>query len=91
MASVYIDIDLNDIRTYELIEELDTRSLCLSNSDKADLLDIIKEVDSEKWKWFLAIKDKYSLFELQEIINTGEPVRPSKEQLPIPFDNHQSQ
>lgn len=85
MASVYIDIDLNDVNTWELIEEIETRSLCLSDSQKQQILDAIAYDDAEKWKLFLSVKNKYSLLELQEVFNTSEPACSSKAQLPIEF------
>jgi hypothetical protein len=89
MASVFLDVDLDDFRTHELIDELDSRSLCLSDSEKDQLLDIISYADSEKWKLFLAIKNKYSLFELQQMFDEKGNVPVSKEQLPIPFESIQ--
>jgi hypothetical protein len=85
MASVYIDIDLNDVNSWELIEEIENRALCLSDSQKERVLDAISYDDAEKWKLFLAVKNKYSLLELQELFNTSEPVCSSKAQLPIAF------
>lgn len=85
MASVYIDIDLNDVNTWELIEEIENRALCFSDSQKEKLLDAVAYEDAEKWKLFLAIKNKYSLLELQEKFNTHEPACSSKAQLPIQF------
>lgn len=85
MASIHVDIDLSDINTWELVEELSQRALCLSDTDKQELLDAIKYRDAEKWKWFLSIKDKYSLLELQEKFNENSSVVISKEQLAIQF------
>lgn len=83
MASIHIDIDLNDIKTWELIDELDNRSLCLSDSQKQQLIDIVKYQDSAKWKWFLSIKDKYSMFELQELAKADVPAIASENQLKL--------
>jgi hypothetical protein len=89
MPSVYVDIDLDEIESHELIDELESRSLCLSDSEKDQLLDIISYADSEKWKLFLAIKNKYSLYELQQMFDEKGSVPVSKEQLPIPFESIQ--
>lgn len=86
MASIYLDIDLNDIKTYELVEELSNRALILTDSEKRELLDAVSYSDAEKWKWFLSVKDKFSLHELQEKFNCNEVTHISKEQLAIPFD-----
>jgi hypothetical protein len=83
MASIRVDIDLNEIDTYELIDELDSRATCLDESEKQQLLDIVKYHDSEKWKWFLSIKDKYSLFELQELAKADDPAVASENQLKL--------
>lgn len=83
MASIYLDIDLNDIKTYELVEELSNRALILTDSEKQELLDAVSYADSEKWKFFLAVKDKFSLYELQEKFNCNEISPISKNQLSI--------
>lgn len=88
MASIYLDIDLNDIKTYELVEEISNRALVLTDSEKQELLDAVSYADAEKWKWFLSIKDKFSLHELQEKFNCNEVTNISKEQLPIPFNDN---
>jgi hypothetical protein len=87
MASLYLDIDLNDINTHELIEEVSNRALILTDSNKQDLLEAIAYADAEKWKWFLAVKDKFSLHELQEKFNCNEVTVISKDQLTIPFND----
>jgi hypothetical protein len=83
MAYVNVDIDMDEFDSYELIEELENRSLCLTDSDKQKLLDIISYADSDKWKWFLSIKDKYSLMELESKIDEAERISVSKEQLSL--------
>jgi hypothetical protein len=85
MAYVHVDIDMDEFDTYELIDELESRSHCLNNSDKQKLLDIISDTDSAKWKWFLSIKDKYNLMELESKINEDERIAVSKEQLTLPL------
>lgn len=85
MASIYVYVDLNDINTWELIEEIENRALCLSDSQKEKVLDAIAYDDAEKWKLFIAVKNKYSLLELQALFNTSEPACSSKAQLPIDF------
>lgn len=86
MASIYFDIDLNDIKTYELVEELSNRALVLTDSEKRELLDTVSYADTEKWKWFLSVKDKFSLHELQERFSCNEVTNVSREQLTIPFN-----
>jgi hypothetical protein len=45
MASIRVNIDMDELDTYELIDELENRSLCLDDSDKQKLLNIISYTD----------------------------------------------
>jgi hypothetical protein len=90
MASIRVNIDMDELDTYELIDELENRSLCLDDSDKQKLLNIISYTDSAKWKWFLSIKDKFTLMELESKLGEADQiVLPSKNQLKISFTNEQ--
>lgn len=56
----YVDIELDEFDTDDLIEELENRSLDLEQQDK--LLDLIKDgqlkIDTPKMKLFLSVMDK---------------------------------
>lgn len=89
MAYITVDVELSEIDTRYLLEELENR--CLDDNEKRGLLDSIKsnywESDNGKWELFLKIKDKYSLFELQEMFKDKRPIEVSKNQLSLSLNS----
>jgi hypothetical protein len=85
MAYTYLRIELDDIDTSDLIEELDNRYL--DNNEQDQLLDLIKEsrlrTDAQKIKLFLKAMDKYSIQELQELFQENMSTIISKNQLQL--------
>jgi hypothetical protein len=83
MSSAYVRIDLDDLDTDDLIDELENR--CLDNDESERLLTIVKDNESDKMKLFIKVMDKYSLMELQEMFAERFDALPSKYQIPLPF------
>lgn len=84
MASVWVDIDLDEVTTSELLDELENRYL--SSHEKQCILKLLREDDEMKYDLFFQFKDKFSISEFEEMfkgksINTTTP----KEQLKISF------
>lgn len=84
MPSVWIDVDLKEVDTDDLLDELEGRYL--NDREQKLLIDLLKGDDNAKLDLFFQVKDKYSLLELQELfkenVNTG-PI--PKEQLALPL------
>lgn len=84
MASVWVDIDLDEVTTSELLDELENRYL--RAHEKQCILKLLREDDELKYDLFFQFKDKFSISEFEEMfkeksINTTTP----KEQLKISF------
>lgn len=85
MPLVYVHFELSEVSDDDLINELDSRALCLSEYDRQKLLDAIKYVDADKWKLFLAAKDKFSVYELEEMFHDNTKPKAGKNQIAIEF------
>lgn len=81
MASVWIDVDLNEVSTRDLLDELENRYL--GNREKDLLLELIKNDEGKKVQLFLKVKDRFSLIELEELFKENTYSPPCKEQLSI--------
>lgn len=80
----WIDINLNDIDTSDLISELEDRYL--DDRDQTYLLKIIKKTsgsDARKMEIFLKVIGKYSLSELQDMFSSVEHTIAGKNQLSL--------
>jgi hypothetical protein len=69
MAYAYLQVDLDEVETSDLIEELDNRYLVVSEQE--ELLSLIKHsrlhIDAQKISMFLKVMDKFSLQELADL------------------------
>lgn len=91
MAYAYLNVDLEDIDTDDLISELEDRRL--SNSEKLELLNIAKDVkgfsqysiDAVKIRLFMKVMDRYSMQELHDLFQEDyhTPVPPNQLQLSL--------
>lgn len=80
----WIDINLNDIDTSDLISELEDRYL--DDREQAYLLNLIKNngaSDARKMEFFLEVMGKYSMLELQEMFSSLENTIAGKNQLSL--------
>jgi hypothetical protein len=85
MSYAYVTINLDDVDTSDLIDELENRYL--DKDEQESLLDLVK-VDlerSEKLKLLLKIVDKYSLQELSEMFKEDCTTPIPKNQLALPL------
>lgn len=66
-TKVWAEIDLDDVDTRDLINELETRGL--SNREEGYLLNLIRDnaEDAAKMRLFLQVQHRYSLKELSEL------------------------
>lgn len=82
MAYINVDIDLDEIRTWELIDELENRYL--DAGDQKKLVDLLKGEEKEKLKLFYKVIDRFSLSELEEMFKENYTSTPApKEQLQL--------
>lgn len=82
MASVWTEIDLDEISTSDLLDELENRYL--GEREQASLVELLNDSDKQKFDLFLKIKNRFSVYELEEMFSdnhTNTP--PSKNQLAL--------
>jgi len=87
--STYIRIDLDDIDTDDLIDELGNRYL--DNSEQLELLNLVRDNydDSGKLKIFLKNINRFSVLDLEKMFaDIPEPAVAGKNQIPL-FNNNQ--
>lgn len=82
MITIYFDDIKNDVRTSELIEELESRSL--DNDEIASILRIGK-ADNPKIDFLMSVVDGYTLDELKEMFKDSKPVA-GQNQIPLNFN-----
>lgn len=72
---IWVDLDLDDVDTDDLIDELENRYL--DEGERKLLLEMVKNND-DKINLFMKIKDRYSIFELEQMFAE------QSESIPIP-------
>lgn len=82
MASVWVDVDLEEVSTRDLLDEIEDRYL--GTWEQKMLISMIRNEDRAKFDFFFQIKDKFTLSQLEELfkepcINVPTP----KEQLKL--------
>jgi hypothetical protein len=78
--SMYVDVDLDEISTSDLIEELETRPLRLDQ--QKELAALLRDDDKIQFDLFLQVKDRYSIYELEQLFGEKpQVIAVSKEQL----------
>jgi hypothetical protein len=68
--SIWVSVDLDDMDTDDLMDELEKRYL--DERDKNILMSIIEDNDP-KIKLFMQVREKYSIFELEEMFGDKTP------------------
>lgn len=82
MAYVRVDIDLDDVETRDLIDELENRYL--DDREQKWLIKLIKDNDGGKLDLFLKARERFTLIELEEMFKEKFPETPiPKEQLSL--------
>ena len=82
MPSIYVDVDLDNFSTRELILELEGRYL--DEHEAKALFDILTDPIGEKLKFLLSIEKGYTLFELEQLFSRTDSVNQiPKEQLSL--------
>lgn len=82
MAYVSVDIELEDIDTRHLIDELENRYL--NEQEQRWLINLVKANDGGKLDLFLKNRERFTLIELEEMFKEKFPVsNVPKEQLSL--------
>lgn len=82
MPSVWVHIDIREVDTEDLLEELQSRYL--NDREQMMLIDLLRGEDKSKLDLFFKAKDRYSVLELQELFKEKNIVWPiPKEQLSL--------
>lgn len=82
MASIWTEIDLDEISTSDLLDELENRYL--GEREQASLVELLNDSDKQKFDLFLKIKNRFSAYELEEMFSENHTnMSPSKNQLAL--------
>jgi hypothetical protein len=81
MAYINIDIELSEVETRYLIEELESRYI--GERELKDLYRLIKSNDSGKLEFLLRATGNFTIPELEEMFKDKAPIIPSKEQIKL--------
>ena len=82
MASVWVDVELDEVSTSDLLSELENRYL--GKREKIELTSLLQNDEWRKLELFLKVKDKFSVGELEELFTEKAPDAPiPKEQLKL--------
>ena len=79
--SQYIEIDLSDVDTDDLIEALSIQSL--HSTDIEAICNLLKDEDSAKLNLFFKVKDRFTIQELEALFKEDLTTPISKEQLAL--------
>lgn len=81
----WVDVNLDDVDTDDLISELENRHLDLHEQNA--LLDLIKDGQMShevpKMKLFLSIMEEYSYLELHDMLIINSPAKAGNNQIPL--------
>lgn len=84
MAYISLEVDLKEINTSDLVEELEERYL--DDYDVARVLKMVTTQDAKKFEFFNRVKDRFSMLELEELFKEHLPAcKASEEQIIINF------
>lgn len=79
----YVDIDLYQVSTHELLDELQNRHL--NDNEQLSLIQLITTQDTKKFALFLKVYERYSIHELEELFCEKSVIVESENQIPLPF------